>query len=123
MNCPKCPSTLTEYEYQGVKLDFCRSCGGSWFDEGEVSTFFLLKKDLPDDAIPDTSFDSSGPKCPRDGSILMEYRYTHETDLLVDVCTVCKGIWFDQGEVRKLEQLAPQLDMRLVKIFEVFDFN
>jgi len=38
MRCPKCGMALTEVDFQGLKLDRCFSCGGSWFDSGEVET-------------------------------------------------------------------------------------
>jgi hypothetical protein len=36
MKCPKCGMDLQEFELHGVKLDRCVSCGGTWFDSGEV---------------------------------------------------------------------------------------
>ncbi|MCM2315452.1 MAG: zf-TFIIB domain-containing protein [Thermoanaerobaculia bacterium] len=36
MNCPKCGMDLKEVEYQNVKVDYCGSCGGSFFDAGEI---------------------------------------------------------------------------------------
>ena len=120
---PECEGQLTEYEHQGVKVDFCRSCGGSWFDFGEVSQYFLLKQDIPDDAEPILSFryKSFRKTCPRDQQDLKEFSYTGS--LLIDVCPTCKGIWLDSGEVRKLEQVAAQLDRKIANIFKIFDFD
>jgi uncharacterized protein len=36
MKCPKCGMDLMEIQYQGVTLDRCVSCEGTWFDKGEV---------------------------------------------------------------------------------------
>ena len=36
MKCPRCGSDLVEREYHHVKVDTCTSCGGTWFDRGEV---------------------------------------------------------------------------------------
>lgn len=36
MKCPKCGMDLTSIEFRGIKLDRCPSCGGTWFDAGEV---------------------------------------------------------------------------------------
>ncbi len=36
MKCPKCGMDLTTIEFQGIKLDRCPSCNGTWFDAGEV---------------------------------------------------------------------------------------
>ena len=36
MHCPKCGMELSEIEYRGVMVDACFSCGGMFFDKGEV---------------------------------------------------------------------------------------
>lgn len=36
MKCPKCGMDLSAIEMHGVKVDHCSSCGGVWFDNGEV---------------------------------------------------------------------------------------
>jgi hypothetical protein len=36
MKCPKCGMDLQEITYHQVTLDKCFSCGGLWFDEGEI---------------------------------------------------------------------------------------
>lgn len=38
MHCPKCGMDLHEFDFRGVKLDRCASCGGVWFDQGEMET-------------------------------------------------------------------------------------
>jgi hypothetical protein len=42
MNCPKCGMELKEIEYQKIKVDFCGTCGGSWFDAGEIEQLVKL---------------------------------------------------------------------------------
>jgi hypothetical protein len=36
MRCPKCGMTLETLTLQGVEIDRCRSCNGTWLDEGEL---------------------------------------------------------------------------------------
>lgn len=36
MRCPKCGMELSEIEFKGVMVDACFSCGGMYFDAGEV---------------------------------------------------------------------------------------
>ena len=36
MKCPKCGMDLTTIEFQGISIDRCPSCNGTWFDAGEV---------------------------------------------------------------------------------------
>lgn len=36
MKCPKCGMDMQEIEYRGVQIDKCFSCGGIYFDDGEL---------------------------------------------------------------------------------------
>lgn len=36
MRCPKCGMEMSEIDYRGVQVDACFSCGGMFFDQGEV---------------------------------------------------------------------------------------
>ena len=35
MKCPKCGMDLATVDFQGVSIDRCTSCGGTYFDAGE----------------------------------------------------------------------------------------
>lgn len=43
MKCPKCGMDLQTIEFQGIKVDKCGSCNGTWFDDGEIEQ--LMKND------------------------------------------------------------------------------
>ena len=36
MKCPKCGMDLQTIDFQGISVDHCPNCGGTWFDNGEV---------------------------------------------------------------------------------------
>ncbi|MEB3328365.1 MAG: zf-TFIIB domain-containing protein [Candidatus Sericytochromatia bacterium] len=36
MHCPKCGSALREREYEGIRVDECVGCHGTWLDPGEL---------------------------------------------------------------------------------------
>ena len=36
MKCPKCGMDLTTIDFQGVKIDQCPSCNGTFLDAGEL---------------------------------------------------------------------------------------
>ncbi|HVR44450.1 MAG TPA: zf-TFIIB domain-containing protein [Thermoanaerobaculia bacterium] len=46
MRCPKCGMELSEYEYRDIKLDRCSSCGGIWFDQGEMEELLGKGRDF-----------------------------------------------------------------------------
>jgi hypothetical protein len=43
MKCPKCGMDLATVDFQGVSIDRCTSCGGTFFDNGEIEE--VLKRD------------------------------------------------------------------------------
>jgi len=45
MCCPKCGETMNEIELNGIKIDKCFSCGGVYFDNGELEELINASKD------------------------------------------------------------------------------
>jgi len=43
MRCPKCGMELEEIEFRGVQVDHCFSCGGMFFDRGEIEKIIEQK--------------------------------------------------------------------------------
>ena len=37
MHCPKCGTSLSEENLEGVAVDVCPACHGIWLDDGELS--------------------------------------------------------------------------------------
>ncbi len=46
MCCPKCGMELSEIDHKGVKVDKCISCGGIWFDAGEIEVLINSEKSV-----------------------------------------------------------------------------
>lgn len=44
MRCPKCGMELHEVDFRGVRVDNCFSCGGMYFDAGEVTKILEYKE-------------------------------------------------------------------------------
>jgi len=108
MRCPKCDENLEEIKINGVKVDRCGNCGGLWFDRDELRIVrdhrdenlswleFDLWKDKNKLAVSGKSID-----CPRDGKPLFKIKYG-KTNVLVDVCLDCRGVWLDKDELDKI---------------------
>lgn len=43
IGCPGCESSMERAKQDGVWLDLCPSCGGTWFDTGELAEVFGLQ--------------------------------------------------------------------------------
>jgi Zn-finger nucleic acid-binding protein len=50
MICPTCKNPMIVVEYQQIELDYCGSCRGVWFDNGELE--LLLSKAMKNGAKP-----------------------------------------------------------------------
>lgn len=46
MRCPKDGMELAEFEFRGIKLDRCGTCGGVWFDGGEMDAMLSREGDF-----------------------------------------------------------------------------
>jgi len=108
MLCPKCGDDLKEIKFSGVKVDNCSSCKGKWFEKNELRK----AKDKKEERINwmdidlwenEENFRISEKKaqCPDCGLPLYEVNYG-DSDIEVDVCNMCEGIWLDEGEFKKV---------------------
>ena len=43
MKCPKCGMDMEEIEFRNVKIDKCFSCGGLYFDDGELEQVITVE--------------------------------------------------------------------------------
>ena len=105
--CPACvKSSLTERIVKdGLCVDVCRSCRGTWLDGGE----FLQLAANTDEAkqeLLSLSWEASKTKrrCPRCHSFMSESGFVnYETQ--IDFCEECDGLWFDAGELKEALQI------------------
>lgn len=97
MNCPACKASMAILEYNGVELDFCFSCKGSWLDAGELGLILNGVPDRPDDMKLEKA--SKGKRrCPRCGSRML-VGLAPATGVEVDACPAGHGVWLDAGEL------------------------
>ena len=89
-------------------MDFCPHCLGIWFEEDELR----LAKDERDKSLRWLDIDLwknkkdfeilLAPKlCPKCRLPLYEVNYG-SSDIKVDLCNLCHGIWLDRGEFKKI---------------------
>jgi hypothetical protein len=120
MRCPKCPEVEMEtVEVHEVKIDRCPSCGGAWYDRGELEAlkdresggdFAWLDAGLWRDADRVEVDKRSQRRCPQDDVPLASVRYGGP-EVTVEVCPVCFGIWLDRGEYdRIIDHLEDEVD-------------
>lgn len=42
MNCPRCSSSMSELDRDGITIDRCERCRGVWLDRGELEKLLAL---------------------------------------------------------------------------------
>ncbi|MCP4133567.1 MAG: zf-TFIIB domain-containing protein [bacterium] len=148
MECPYCGASLVEKKYHGVVVDVCAMCKGIWFDYGElkqvVDGVVATKKDLPNSGgmlkekvINVDTLSEASKQCPRCNEKMEKFNYSYDSNVILDRCSNCEGIWADGGELKKVaiynkgnpalagagkELLEGQKDIQKAKKF-LDDFN
>jgi len=123
MLCPCCQTTLRPVRRGSLEVDVCPKCGGSFFDRGEFKA--VLDQLLTSTHVADAPLElKHGPtatrqlaeqfrSCPRCGKPMAKFNYCYDSNIILDRCEQCAGIWADRGEVLKCAQYRkgnPKLD-------------
>jgi Zn-finger nucleic acid-binding protein len=101
--CPACNQLLIVFELEGVEIDHCVACGGTWLDAGELDQLALLAGAKPgrlaevlEQGGGDARADRRCVRCPS------KLRAVKLDGIEIDRCGHGHGLWFDRGEVATL---------------------
>lgn len=113
MICPACKHAMVIVEHENIELDYCTNCKGVWFDSGELELLLeaagLENYEVFLERIIDSKEASSPEKkrrCPICNRKMKKSYIDEDNKLLVDICKLGHGIWFDGGEVAHLMKLV-----------------
>jgi len=106
--CPLCKEKLEKAIFYRAEVDYCPKCLGIFFEEEELR----LAKDEKDEDLrwldidlwqEEKKFKISPEKkiCPACQMPLYEVNYG-DSEIRVDLCNLCFGIWLDRGEFKKI---------------------
>ena len=106
MYCPVCKEPMIVVEHEKIELDYCTTCLGVWFDAGELA-LLLESLDLEVGefniadimALPEKRVTEEKRRCPVCGKNMRKASIGHTPEVIVDVCPIAEGLWFDGGEV------------------------
>jgi len=116
MKCPIDSEKLqkTVYEAQ-VEVDQCPLCSGMWLDYGELESIQeTVERDYSEELqnIPNY-FDKSYQlalvrneniyNCPNCHEKMEKREYAYCSQIMIDVCSSCRGIWLHKDEIKELE--------------------
>jgi len=120
MECPVCSYRLRRAKAKNVVVDICTHCSGIWFDSGELQIFLrdLVKSDKINpqktslfqsrDILTTDQSVAESRMCPKCGLVMKTFNYAYDSNVFVDKCPRCEGIWTDGGEVKQLARLLKE---------------
>jgi Zn-finger nucleic acid-binding protein len=105
MVCPNDKSPLDKRTVSDTTIDYCDTCGGCWFDKGEIES--LITDGIDEKALNTNGKDYSFQQikkhktvCPRcEGKMHKKSR----AGASIFVCENCEGIWLDRGTYQKIK--------------------
>lgn len=104
MDCPKCHLTLTTATTEAICADLCTHCDSVWIGPFQLEKLsaqpgcHVLIQEL-DGLSPDPRATSSF-SCPICKDHRLQVHRHHELE--IDWCPICRGIYFDQGELNRV---------------------
>jgi len=121
--CPACGQQLIKHNYCDIQLDYCPGCGGLWFDDGEMESTVasLIRNDQVEDAdielhkaiTKSRQIDEPLRNCPKCRVELTKFNYAYDSNVILDRCPSCKGVWADGNEINLVASCVkgnPKLD-------------
>jgi Zn-finger nucleic acid-binding protein len=110
--CPDCNIALEAREFQGITVDACSKCAGIFFDEGEVAALkargLAAMDELEAAIVPQIAVEATQGKfrrCSNCGSAMDKFRYMYNSDIVLDECERCGGIWVQDGELGRMREV------------------
>jgi hypothetical protein len=116
MKCPDDSTSLQRQNYEGdVQVDGCPECGGIWLDHGELEAiedrrendYRAELKTIPnyfDKSYAMALARSEGTyMCPRCERAMEKREYAFCSQVMIDVCPQCRGVWLHDDELSELE--------------------
>ena len=104
--CPDCGEPLVAFELDGVEIDHCVECYGTWFDAGELEMLSQLAEASAEPlarVIQSAAALKKGKRhCVRCRQHLTLIAVGDDTTVELDHCPNGHGLWFDQGELRQM---------------------
>ena len=114
MICPSCQSSLTFEQVYYCKIFPCTRCDGIWLSAEifpRLASILAVNVDKPDHdylklfrprevASPDS--EKRMRLCPQCQAAMKEFNFAYDSNIFLDKCPRCGGIWTDAGEILKV---------------------
>jgi len=108
IRCPVHPVVMKTINLETIYIDYCPECYGIWLDFGELESLLVKKitkthffQDKLTEPVNKEENSSIIKKCPLCKEKLFQKKH-FQSNLYIDVCRICLGIWLDSGEFAAL---------------------
>jgi len=115
--CPVCHVDMVKIQVGDVILDECPQCHGLFFDAFELKKLDEMHEYADDPELQRLlSYERKDDTrdyqliCPNCGSKMVRRKYNLKSDVYIDECYNCGGIWLDAGELKAIREnyLTPE---------------
>ncbi|MEP0767257.1 MAG: zf-TFIIB domain-containing protein [Fimbriimonadia bacterium] len=122
MTCPKCHDRLEAVDIRGVRVDACPKCAGIWFDAGELKQLQASGPsawvDLEARIAPRSEEAAVWPGhtmkvCPQCSLPMLAYRFLYDSNITLDECNGCGGVWVDDNELAAMAEFLERTEKEL----------
>jgi len=131
--CPKCQGRfLNERKIGATTVHECPCCSGIWLDKGELNEIahpaegdleYCSRENIEEDRISEFLC----PVCK--GSKMVKVNFVSYSDIIMDYCEKCGGLWLDRGEldaiiaeVEKLKHVPESWDHKIMVFLSKLPF-
>ena len=105
--CGKCGGSFSALFLDGVIVDRCTHCHGVWLDQAELERIIGQASEaptqMPGEVFQRAPLDRLVGSCPTDRVGLHAYQVPGQP-AHIELCPLCSGVWFDDGELRLLSE-------------------
>jgi Zn-finger nucleic acid-binding protein len=104
LKSPASDADLIAVQFQGCTIYRDPETKGHWLPKGQLKALAEGQVDLelpPLLEIDEESMHHGGRLCPEDQIEMVEYEFA-ESGIKIEQCLSCKGVWLDQGELKKV---------------------
>jgi Zn-finger nucleic acid-binding protein len=110
MDCPHCHAPLINKDYEHISLFTCEKCAGIWLEPiqlSEITTMsdtHFIPEEVQDVLLaaqpgPSALESLTGLRCPKCSRDMHTINYDYSSDVIVNVCSLGDGLWFDKKEL------------------------
>jgi len=116
MHCPACDGILIIVDLQGCDVGICPLCEGIWFNSADLKTVVdkMIAAGEVDSPEPSTFLQprrierpdkQEGIRmCPDCDLVMKKLNYATDSNVFIDKCGECGGVWIDIGELMAIAE-------------------